>query len=193
MQGCDDCYAVCDGPQMRQSICCRVMCGWAWKPCLFRAGARCASHHVYRFVTQAHRTLMQTPVGELVVGDLVGAAVVGAAVGVAVGAAVSAVTKHCINPARSKYWCAYQPLTDPRPYPQQAWHRPHPLCPPCNTLYAPTIKPADPQLSCGQDRGSKCSLPGTHQSSPRSPQNLGSSQSRTGAQLPEGIAEASSL
>eukprot|EP00976_Prorocentrum_cordatum_P076600 1182374-Prorocentrum_minimum.AAC.1 len=66
----------------------------------------------------------------------------------------------CINPIRSTY-CAYHPLTDPRPYPC-AWHHPHPLCPP-HTLYAPTSKPPDPQLSCDQDRGSKCSLAGTHQ------------------------------
>ena len=38
---------------------------------------------------------MQTPVGELVVGDLVGA---DDNVGVAVGAAVSAATHECINP-----------------------------------------------------------------------------------------------
>eukprot|EP00959_Pyramimonas_sp_CCMP1952_P306076 6405251-Pyramimonas_sp.AAC.1 len=50
------------------------VCGWVWKPCLFRVAARSASHGVYSFLTQAHRTLMQTPVGELVVGDLVGAA-----------------------------------------------------------------------------------------------------------------------
>eukprot|EP00959_Pyramimonas_sp_CCMP1952_P338811 7095463-Pyramimonas_sp.AAC.1 len=56
------------------SLVCGRVCGLVWKPCLFWVAALCASHGVYSFLTQAHRTLMQTPVGELVVGDLVGAA-----------------------------------------------------------------------------------------------------------------------
>ena len=45
--------------------------------------------------------LMQTPVGELVVGEAVVGAAVGVAVGVAVGAAVGAATNQCTNPTHS--------------------------------------------------------------------------------------------
>eukprot|EP00959_Pyramimonas_sp_CCMP1952_P095557 1997713-Pyramimonas_sp.AAC.2 len=74
---CDASYAGCDRPQMRWSslqsgvtppmlgvtdrrrgsqVRGQMICGWAWKPCLFRAATLCANHGVYSFLTQAHRT-----------------------------------------------------------------------------------------------------------------------------------------